>query len=303
MTAAPQPAARPAAQAEGLSIRIPTRSAGRATWVHAATDVDLSLAPGTTTALVGESGGGKSMLASAMCGLLPAGTRVSGALRVAGQEMSRAREHQWRALRGRTVGLATQSGDMSLTPVRTVGSQLAETIAALGARVGVAELLARVGLATATAELYPHELSGGMAQRVALAAALAGRPQVLIADEPTAGLDPALAVHIFALLREAADEGAAVLLISHDLQLVESTGVADRIAVMYAGRIVETGPAAAVFVRPAHDYTAALLAALPSRGLHPIPGTPPELTDLAPDHTFTDRLRDAAEGRAYADRR
>lgn len=289
--------ASPPVQLAGFTSRIPVHLAGRPALVHAATDVDLDLSAGTVTALVGESGSGKSMLANALCGLLPAGTKVQGSLRIGGREMSTATERQWGGLRGRTLGLAAQAGEMSFTPVRTVGSQIAETIKALGAPTTTKALLARVGLAATAADLYPHELSGGMAQRVALAAAVAGHPPVLIADEPTAGLDPELASHIVRLLRSAADEGAAVLLITHDLQLVESTAVADRLAVMYAGRIVEIRPSAAVFAGPAHPYTAALLAALPARGLHQMPGEPPQLTNLAADHDFSDRLPTASVGR------
>ncbi|WP_182345786.1 ABC transporter ATP-binding protein [Tomitella gaofuii] len=289
-----------AATVRGLTVRIPARVGRRRAWVHAATDVDLDLAPGTVTALVGESGCGKSILASALCGMLPDGTRTAGTTTIDGRTMTGAKEKDWRRLRGRTVALATQSAAASFTPVRAIGPQLAEVLHAVGvtgsargapARAAVADLLARVHLGPDTARLYPHELSGGMAQRVAVAAALAGAPPVLVADEPTAGLDPGLAAHVLGLLREAADGGAAVLLITHDLQSVESTGVADHCAVMYAGRIVERGTTGSVFSAPAHAYTAALLAALPSRGLHPIPGAPPELTDLDPQHDFAARLR------------
>lgn len=283
----------PPIQLTGFTSRIPTRLAGRAAWVHAATDIDLALGAGTVTALVGESGSGKSMLANALCGLLPAGTTVQGSIRISGWEMSTATQRQWRTLRGRTLGLTAQSGELSFTPVRTVGSQLIETMKALGIATTTKELLARVGLSPATADLYPHELSGGMAQRVALASALAGRPSVLIADEPTAGLDPELATHVLGLLRSAADQGAAVLLITHDLQLVESTAVADRLAVMYAGRIVESGACTQVLTQPSHPYTAALLAALPARGLHQMPGEPPQLTNLAEDHAYVDRFSTA----------
>lgn len=270
----------------GLTLRLP--AGGR--WVHAATDVDLTLRARRVTALVGEAGCGKSVLTSALCGLLPPGTRATGSVRVHDDELLGAPEPAWRAVRGRVVGLSLQSAAASFTPVRTVGAQLAETLDALGSTAGVAELLARVGLDPAAAERYPHELSGGMAQRAALAAALAGDPVALLADEPTAGLDPALATQVLALLREVADAGTAVLLVTHDLQSLETSGVADRLTVMYAGRIVEEGPADAVLRAPRHEYTAALLGALPSRGLVPIPGTPPELTDLDPATSFADRL-------------
>lgn len=288
--AAPAAPAGPAAELEGYTVRIPTRDGRIRRSVHAATDVTLALAPGTLTALVGESGCGKSILASALCGLLPGAAAARGTLRIAGRDMAAAGERHWRELRGRAVGLAAQSAATSLTPVRTVGSQLDETIRALGADTTTPVLLEHVGLGREVADLFPHELSGGMAQRVAVAAAIAGNPPILVADEPTAGLDPELTARILALLRARADAGAAVLLITHDLQALETTGVADTLAVMYAGRIVETGPAAVVLAAPAEDYTAALLAALPTRGLHPIPGMPPELTDLPDSYTFADRL-------------
>lgn len=286
------------ARTRGLSVRIPASTGRRRAWVHAATDVDLHLRPGTTTALVGESGCGKSILASALCGLLPAGSHVRGAITVLGRDMTGARERDWRPLRGSAVGLAAQSAAAAFTPVRTIGSQLAEAIEAArdaDARTGsdLPALLASVELDAAVADLYPHELSGGMAQRVAVASALAGRPDVIVADEPTAGLDPRLTARVLELLRSAAAAGAAVLVITHDLQALEATDTADRMAVMYASRIVEQGPADRIFANPAEPYTRALLAALPSRGLHPIPGLPPELTDAPAHHRFTDRLRAA----------
>ncbi|MEU3019801.1 dipeptide/oligopeptide/nickel ABC transporter permease/ATP-binding protein [Nocardiopsis sp. NPDC007018] len=269
-----------------LTLRLPTDD-GR--WVHAATDVDLDLRAGELTALVGESGSGKSTLASALCGLAPAGTRSSGSVLVRGREMLGADEPAWRALRGRTIGLAAQSGSATFTPVRRVGPQLAEVVAALGSGESVAALLERVGLDADTAELFPHELSGGMGVRAATAAALAGAPRVLVADEPTAGLDPDLAVQVLGLLRAVADSGTAVLVITHDLQALETADPADRVAVMYAGRIVEQGPARRVLTAPEHPYSRALVAALPAHGLHPLPGLPPELTDLPADHAFDDR--------------
>ncbi len=275
-----------AAEINRLTLRIPSRGS----WVHAATDVDLSIRPGTVTVLAGESGSGKTMLTSAVCGLLPKGTRATGSIRIGGTEMLGASQKQWRRVRGSVVGLASQSGATAFTPVRAVGRQLEETIAARGVSQDPSSLLAQVGLDPATAELFPHELSGGMAQRLAVAAALVGRPPILLADEPTAGLDPDLTQQIFSLLKAIADEGTATLIVTHDLQAVEDSGVADTLAIMYAGRIVESGPVARVLHRPEHDYTAALLGALPSRGLQPIPGMPPELTDLDPGYEFKDRL-------------
>src|SRR5690606_20049456 len=164
----------------------------------------------------------------------------------------------WRRLRGRRIAWIPQSAATSFTPVRTLGAQLAETCAHLDADRTPAELLELAGLEPAAARLFPHELSGGMAQRAAVACALAGRPRLIVADEPTAALDPGRTAHILALLRAAADAGAAVLLISHDLDtLAEHT---DHVAVMYASRILETGPTATVFADPWHPCTRDLLA-------------------------------------------
>lgn len=273
---------------EHLTLRIPTRT-GK--WVHASTDITLPLPAGQVTALVGESGCGKSILASALTGMLPAGTRTSGGIHVDGHDMSAAGEGTWARLRGRTIGLAAQSAAQSFTPTRTVGSQLDETIRCLLADTTSSILLTQVGLDPhTTGSLYPHQLSGGMAQRVGVAAAFAAGPAVLVADEPTAGLDPHTTARILTLLRQHADTGAAVLLITHDLHSLEQGGWADQLAVMYAGRLVEHGPAADVFTHPRDAYTRALLAALPSHGLHPIPGSPPELTGLADTYTFADRI-------------
>lgn len=267
---------------EHLTVRLPLPSGSV---VHAASDVSLDVPRGTVTALVGESGCGKSILASAVMDQLPVGARRTGEIRVttphgvidvfAGEPF-----------RGRHAALVPQSAATHLTPVRTARSQLDETIAALGSARTSDELALRVGLDPSALDCYPHELSGGMAQRVAVAGALAGDPSVIVADEPTASLDRALTDRVLGLLRECADDGAAVLLITHDLASLVRTGVADRLAVMYASRLMETGPAAEVFDDPWHDYTRDLLDALPSRGLHPLPGSPPQLTDLPDDCVY-----------------
>ncbi len=325
--AAPSPS--PSVVVEGLSLRIPTMSRGRPALVHAASEVDLSLAPGRLHALVGESGAGKSVLCSALVGLLPAGTRVRGRVQVAGvdvtRDVARPRARVWERLRGRVVGLVSQSAATSFTPTRTIGSQLREVAAlttgnaapASGASprarrtptpstrqgatgptpltgptepIDVVELLASVGLGADVLDAYPHELSGGMAARAGVAAALTGRPSILLADEPTAGLDPELTATMLRLLRAQADAGVTVLLVTHEVGALLDSGVADDISVVYAGRIVENGPAARVLGVPQHAYTEALLAALPRNGLHSVPGSPPSLTDLAPATSFADRL-------------
>lgn len=279
----------PVGEVIDLSLRIPTTLEGRRAWVHAATGVHLAVLPGTVHALVGESGSGKSVLGSALLGLLPRGTRRSGVIRVAGTNMSAASERAWRKLRGRTVALAGQSAATGLTPTRTVGDQLAETIRTLQPGMGraaalrAAELLGRVGLPTDTLARYPHELSGGMAQRALLAFALAGDPQLLVADEPTAGLDPALTGRVLELLASVARAGAGVLLITHDISSLQRTRIAQTVSVMYAGEMVETGCADTVLTAPSHTYSQALLRALPSGGLHRMRTPPPSLTHLEGD--------------------
>lgn len=294
-TSMPTSAARVAATVavRALTVRIPTVHDGRQAWVHAATDVDLDLSPGRVHALVGESGCGKSVLAAALVGLLPAGTRVRGRVTLAGVDvgdhLADPSARVWSGLRGRVVGSVAQSSATFLTGTRTVGAQLRETVRSLRGSRPPTELLDRVGLPPFVLDAYPHELSGGMAGRVAVAFALAGDPDVVLADEPTASLDPQLATHVLRLLRRCADDGAAVLLITHDLDRLIETGLADDLSVMYAGRIVEHGPADLVLDRPHHAYTSALLAALPRNGLHPIPGMPPSLVDLPDEASFADR--------------
>ncbi|WP_431309354.1 ATP-binding cassette domain-containing protein [Gordonia sesuvii] len=202
-------------------------------------DVSLRLVGGQMTALVGESGCGKSMVASALTGLLPPGARTGGAVIVDGVELG-PDDPRWSAVRGHRVGLVPQSPATSFTPVRTVGSQLDEVVRTLDGTRSSAELGAAVRLEPGALDLYPHELSGGMAQRAALAAALAGDPAVIIADEPTSALDRELAGAAWELLASAARDGAAVLVITHDIDAL-SDGGCDAVAVMRAGRVVTQG--------------------------------------------------------------
>ncbi|WP_222850178.1 ABC transporter ATP-binding protein [Allosaccharopolyspora coralli] len=250
--------------------------------VRAVTDASLSLQAGHVLALVGESGCGKSVLASSLLGLLPANAQVKGhaTVRAGGpvELLSASEAVLAGSVRGRRIGLVPQSASTHLTPVRTARSQIEETVRELRAGAGADELAERVGLRPRDLDRYPHELSGGMVQRVAVALALAGDPPVLLADEPTTGLDRPLIDRTTDLLAEAAADGRAVLLITHDLAAARR--VATDVAVMYASRIVETGPAAEVFADPWHPYTAGLLDALPEGGFRPIPGHPPVLSDL-----------------------
>ncbi|MGN9842154.1 ABC transporter ATP-binding protein [Nonomuraea sp. H19] len=273
--------------------------------VHAVTDVRFELLAGRCLALVGESGCGKSVMAHALLGLLPANATVTGHawldLRanasggaagdsgdggsldlVAAPERVLARK-----VRGRLIGLIPQSPAAHLTPVRTARSQLAETLRELGRTETPDELAERAGLRPRDLDRYPHQLSGGMAQRVANALALAGDPPLILADEPTTGLDRPLVDATMAELRRLCDEGRAVLVITHDLRAAEQ--VADDIAVMYAGRVVELAEARSFFAGPRHPYAKGLLDALPSRRFVPIPGQPPELTRLPDGCAFQPR--------------
>lgn len=283
-----------------LTLRIPTWREGRRAWVHAATGVGLTLTPGRVHALVGESGSGKSVISSTLNGLLPPGTRVEGHVEVAGcdvtEALGRPRHPRWHEVRGRVVGSVPQSTATSFTPTRTIGAQLAEAAAALGGRRSPEQLASLTRLPGWALAAHPHELSGGLVGRAALAGALAGEPAVLVADEPTSALDPRLADEVLSLLRAQAAEGVAVLLITHDVDRLVAGSWADDVSVMYAGRLVEQGPAAQVWDAPQDAYTRALLAALPRNGLHAVPGDPPMLTDLADDVRFEDRL--AARPRA-----
>ncbi|MEQ3550586.1 ABC transporter ATP-binding protein [Pseudonocardia nematodicida] len=315
------PGTPPVLAVRGLDVAFRVGRGPRARTVRAVTGADLDLRPGRLTALVGESGCGKSVLTEALTGLLPGNASVRGAALLtprsaerdpvgpAGTSPRSAEREPWSVellaapepvlrdrVRGRLIGLVPQSAATHLTPTRTVGAQLRETAARLGAGATAAELVDRVALPAHVLDLYPHELSGGTAQRVGLAAALAGDPPVLLADEPTAGLDRPLVDHVTGLLAGLAADGRAVLLITHDLWAARE--VADDVAVMYASRFVETGPAAEVFRDPWHPYTVGLLGALPDAGFTPVPGHPPELSALPDGCPFAPRcaVRDACTG-------
>jgi peptide/nickel transport system ATP-binding protein len=228
----------------------------------------LAVERGEVLGLMGESGAGKSLTGAAVIGLLPPPARLAGGqIRFADAAIEALPEAAWRRLRGTRISAVFQDPLAALDPMRRVGAQLAETLRVHGAPGTVSGWLEAVGLPPERARAWPHQLSGGMRQRVALALALAPRPALLIADEPTTALDLPLRAQMARLLRGlATGQGSAVLLISHDLGTIAT---ADRIAVMYAGRIVEQGPAAEVLHRPAHPYTAALLAARPGTAARP----------------------------------
>lgn len=298
--------APPVLDVRQLSVRFLLGRGGRRGIVAAVTEVDLELRPGRVLVLVGESGCGKSVLASALLGLLPANAQVCGraVLTVPDlpeRDLLAASERELAGrVRGRAVGLVPQSAATHLTPVRTAGAQLTEAVRTL--RPGtdpddvVGDLAARVGLPVGALRRYPHELSGGMAQRVGVALALAGDPAVVLADEPTTGLDRPLVDRTVDLLAAlATDENRAVLMITHDLRAARR--IATDVAVMYASRLVEVGPADAVFDDPLHPYTAGLLAALPGGGFRPVPGHPPELTALPTGCGFRPRCPLRADGK------
>ncbi len=253
--------------------------------------VSYAIAAGRTLGVVGESGSGKTVTALALLGLLPpTGAITQGSIRWQGRELLGADDTPLRGLRGRHVALVFQDPLSALNPAMTVGTQVAESLTlheglrGAAAQDAAVAWLARVGLPDPRrqAGFYPHELSGGMRQRAVIAIALACRPQLLIADEPTTALDVTVQARILDLLLDLqAEFGLALQFISHNLAVVSE--VADDIAVMYAGQIIELGPARRLFDDPRHPYTRALLAALPRPGLRrppePIPGTVPTLAE------------------------
>ncbi|SDX56515.1 peptide/nickel transport system permease protein [Amycolatopsis xylanica] len=246
---------------ERLSVRIPVERGE----VHAVTEADLIAVPGRPHFVIGGSGSGKSTLCAAITGMLPASARVTGCVKVSG-----------------AIGVVPQSAMTCFTPVRRLGKQLAETVRCLRGERGPRELLDLVGLEADALGKYPHELSGGMLQRAAIAAALAGDPAVVVADEPTSALDRERAHAVVSLLTELA-ASRVVLAATHDIEAVP--GEAD-LSVMFASRIVETGPAAEVLAAPRNPYTRDLLAALPENGLHPLPFPTPDLVDLPGDYRY-----------------
>ncbi|MFJ5712645.1 ABC transporter ATP-binding protein [Streptomyces sp. NPDC093105] len=288
----------------GLTVRFRLRG-GRT--VAAVTDADFDLAPGECLALVGESGCGKSVLASALLGLLPANAETSGTALLDGTDLLTADEKTLaRSVRGRRVGLVPQSPAAHLTPVRTVRAHLDETVRALtatprpGRRKAAEDAAERAAFPATHLDAYPHELSGGLAQRAATALALIGDAPLLLADEPTTGLDRDLVERTADELRRHADDGRGLLLITHDL--TAAARIADRVAVMYAGRIVEIAPAHRFFgpTGPDHPYARGLLDALPDRAFTPIPGMPPELSDLPEGCAFAPRCARATDRCATA---
>ena len=287
-------------------LRIAFGAAAGAT--RAVDGVSLALGRGRSLGIVGESGAGKSQLALAVPALTPRAARIAGSIRFEGAEIVGAPAAALRRLRGARIGTVFQDPTAALAPHLTIGTQLVEVLAAHGGGSGAAArraalaMLERVRVPDAAARLgqYPHELSGGLRQRVMLAIALIGRPVLVIADEPTTALDVTVEAGILELLAELVRaEGTALVLVSHDLAVV--AGLCDEIAVMYAGRIVESGPARAVLASPAHPYTAGLLAARLTLAsaldvpVPAIPGGPPGPGPRPPGCAFAPRCPRALE--------
>ncbi len=263
--------------------------------------IDLHIAPGEALGLVGESGCGKSVTWLAALGLLPSRARIGGSVTLGGQELLGAPAAVLDRVRGGRIAMIFQDPASSLNPVHRVGRQVAEALALHrgmaggAARAEAKRLLDQVGIPDAARRLdaYPHELSGGQNQRVMIAIALAGRPELLVADEPTTALDVTIQAQILELMQQLRREtGMALVLISHDLGVVAEA--CDRVAVMYAGRIVEQAPIARLFAAPAHPYTRGLLGALPPiegprRRLAAIPGGVPEPWAMPPGCAFAPR--------------
>ncbi len=277
-------APRAALEVAALDVHLPTEDGD----VHAVRGVDFVVEPGEVLAIVGESGSGKSMTSLAILGLLPKTARVTGSVRFRGRELLGLAEQELRHVRGRSIAMVFQDTMTSLNPVYRIGTQLTETLRAHDSSIGPAaaqqrslELLEAVGISSPRRRLdqYPHELSGGMRQRVVIAIAMANRPDVIIADEPTTALDVTVQAHVLEVLKLAhVQTGAAMVLITHDLGVV--AGIADRVLVMYAGRAVEVGTVDEIFYRPRMPYTVGLLGSVPrldeaTSRLTPIPGRPP----------------------------
>ena len=258
---------------ENLTVSFPSRSGT----FNAIEDVSLSISSGEILGMVGESGAGKSMTGAAIIGLIePPGYIAAGAIQLEGQRIDTLRPEEMRRIRGRRIGAIFQDPLTSLNPVLTVGEQLIETIQTHlklskdEARARAIDWLRRVGIPAPEARIdtYPHQYSGGMRQRVVIALALCAEPRLVIADEPTTALDVSVQAQIIALLRKLAREtGVAVILVTHDMGVIAET--ADRVAVMYAGRIVEVGSVAEVLTEPRHPYTRGLMASIPRIGARP----------------------------------
>ena len=290
--------AAPLLSVDNLRIEFPTR---RGTLV-AVDDVSFHIDPGEVLGVVGESGAGKSLTGAAIIGLLePPGRIAGGRIVLDGRRIDDLPYNKMRLVRGREIGAIFQDPLTSLNPLYTVGRQLIETIqthtdmSASEARTRAIELLAEVGIPAPDKRIdgYPHQFSGGMRQRVVIALALCVNPRLIIADEPTTALDVSIQAQILALLKRLCrDHGTAVMLVTHDMGVIAET--ADRVAVMYAGRLAEIGPVHDVVKHPKHPYTVGLMGSIPGIGheveqLSQIEGSMPRLTDIPTGCAFNPR--------------
>ncbi|MCU0938178.1 MAG: ABC transporter ATP-binding protein [Burkholderiaceae bacterium] len=296
--------AAPLLEVRHLRIEFPTR---RGTLL-AVDDVSFSIAPGEVLGVVGESGAGKSLTGAAIIGLLePPGRIAAGEVKLNGLRIDNLPYDEMRKVRGREIGAIFQDPLTSLNPLYTVGQQLTETITThlnvsqSEARKRAIDLLASTGIPAPDRRIdhYPHQFSGGMRQRVVIALALAAEPKLVIADEPTTALDVSIQAQIIGLIKRLCREhGTAVMLVTHDMGVIAET--ADRVAVMYAGRIAEIGPVADVIHRPQHPYTMGLMGSIPSmtgaaERLTQIDGSMPRLTAIPAGCAFNPRCPRATE--------
>ena len=290
-------------EAKGLTVDIPTEDGT----VHAVRNVSFAIRPGSLFGIAGESGSGKSVLTQAVMGLLP-NADISGEVWFEGRNLIGLSQEEMRRLRGGRIGMIFQDPLSSLHPFYTIGAQIAEvlhaheTIGPAEARACVVDMLGKVGIPAPAERFddYPHQFSGGMRQRAMIAMALACKPQLIIADEPTTALDVTVQAQILDLLKElAAGARSALILITHDLGVVAR--YADRVAVMYAGRVVESAPARTLYEHPRHPYTLGLMASVPrldgdhTQRLIPIEGSPPDLAALPPGCAFAPRCKHAVD--------
>ena len=297
-------------EVENLRIEFPTR---RGTLV-AVDDISFTIEEGEVLGVVGESGAGKSLTGASIIGLLePPGRIAGGIIRLNGRRIDNLGYEEMRRIRGREIGAIFQDPLTSLNPLYSVGRQLVETIqthtdlSSNAARTRAIELLSEVGIPAPERRVdgYPHEFSGGMRQRVVIALALAANPRLIVADEPTTALDVSIQAQIIALLKRLCREhGAAVMLITHDMGVIAET--ADRVAVMYAGRIAEIGPVRDVVKHPSHPYTEGLMGSIPVIGhrlerLTQIDGAMPRLTQIPKGCAFNPRCPKAID-RCYSER-
>jgi peptide/nickel transport system ATP-binding protein len=294
----------PLLRVENLRVELPTRRGV----LTAIDDISFAIAPGEVLGVVGESGAGKSLTGAAIIGLLEPPLRIAGGrIALAGRRIDNLPSEAMRRIRGREIGAIFQDPLTSLNPLYTIGRQLVETLrthldlSPAAARDRALALLREVGIAGAEARIdhYPHQFSGGMRQRVVIALAIAANPRLIIADEPTTALDVSIQAQIITLLKRLCrDHGTAVMLVTHDMGVIAET--AHRVAVMYAGRIVEIGAVAEIVAHPRHPYTRGLMDSIPRIGgrrqrLRQIDGTMPRLGAIPAGCPFSQRCPEVAD--------